>query len=457
MKKILAVLLVAVLTLSIVACGGNEASDTDKSDPATSETVGGESESNESDDGESQPNDESVPEDESDPEDESVPEDESQPADESNDESTPEDTETIPAFASNFVTWASLGVGLRATDSTSIQLTGVNKEAGYGDVVIYTYDYDQDKVTVKDGKYADYAYLVAEYDSSLFGVKKTAVYNAGTLSDNASLTIPEVGFIIAAHKDQTVMSARLSECPDDVTLFAAGVQVCDVNYSITKVNSAISIDGNIEDAWKQHKIDSINESNNKWAYWSFVENEYYSTAEYYVTYDNDNLYLAVVVDSPYHYCPISPSDPGGMYQYECIQVKVTTVSPKSEYIMENYDHVINNAANTDGYVRAYGFAVNDDGETCYYENSGVSKTFQGKAVCTRNDDAQLTVYEVSIPWSSLDLNADELDKFGLTFSINSTNEEDVEKGTWRNLVLFDGGGVIKRNDWAKIPEVTIVH
>ena len=140
-----------------------------------------------------------------------------------------------------------------------------------------------------------------------------------------------------------------------------------------------------------------------------------------------------------------------------VEVKITTISPKSEYIMENYDHVINNKANTDGYVRAYGFAVNDDGETCYYENSGVSKTFQGTAVCTRDDVAQLTVYEISIPWSSLDLNASELDKFGLTFSINSTNEEDEKNGTWRNLVLFDGGGVINRNDWAKIPEVTLVH
>ena len=454
MKKILAVLLVAVLALSFAACGDDEVSKPANSAPDNSETVNNESDSNESDSAESQPtegsDDASVPE-------ESKPE-ESEPEENSGDDtSEPEDTNTIPAFVSNFVTWAKLGVGLRATDSTSIQLTGVNKEAGYGDVVIYTYDYAQDKVTVKDGNYADYAFLVAEYDASLFGVKKTTVHTVGSVSDNASLTIPDVGFIIAAHKDQTVMVSRLSECPGDVTLFAAGVQVCDVNYSITKAGSAITVDGKIENAWNSHKIDSINESNNKWAYWSFVENEYYSTAEYYVTYDNDNLYLAVVVDSPYHHCPISPSEPNGMYAYECIQVKITTVSPKSDYIMENYDHVINNKANTEGYVRAYGFAVNNDGETCYYENSGVSKAFQGVAACTRDDVAQLTVYEVSIPWSSLGLNAGEIDKFGLTFSINSTNEEDEKNGTWRNLVLFDGGGVINRNDWAKIPEVTVVH
>ena len=158
MKKILAVLLVAVLALSFAACGDDEVSKPANSAPDNSETVNNESDSNESDSAESQPtegsDDASVPE-------ESKPE-ESEPEENSGDDtSEPEDTNTIPAFVSNFVTWAKLGVGLRATDSTSIQLTGVNKEAGYGDVVIYTYDYAQDKVTVKDGNYADYAFLVA--------------------------------------------------------------------------------------------------------------------------------------------------------------------------------------------------------------------------------------------------------------------------------------------------------
>ena len=94
-------------------------------------------------------------------------------------------------------------------------------------------------------------------------------------------------------------------------------------------------------------------------------------------------------------------------------------------------------------------------ESLFSNNSGVSKEFQGKVVCTRDDNEQLTVYEISIPWSSLDINPDECESFGLTFSINSTNETDFENGTWRNLVLRDGGGVINRNDWAKIPEVTL--
>lgn len=460
MKKLLAVLLTAVLMLSLVACGGNESStdDVSKNVPNNEVSVNGESDADVSENNEASESDSET----------SVPADNSEVSEDSDAEVSEDDESTvvedpsqeekvIPAFISNFVTWAKLGVGLRATDSTSIQLTAVNQDAGYGDVVIYTYDYANDKVVVKDGNYADYAYLIAEYDSSVFGCAKKAVYTVGSLSDNSSLTVPDDGFIIAAHKDQKVMVSRLSECSEDAMLFAAGVQTSDVNYSITKTNTAIAIDGSVGSEWSQHKIDTIDESNPNWAYWSFAEGDYYTTAEYYVTYDNDNLYFAVVVNSPYHYCPLSASDARGMYAYECIQVKVTTESPKSDYFMEHYDHVIDSTANKEGAIRAYGFAVNEEGETLYYENSGVSQNFAGKAVCTRDDTAQLTVYEVSIPWSSLDIDVNAIDTFGLTFSINSTNEEDVNKGTWRNLVLRDGGGVINRNDWAKIPEVTIVH
>ena len=437
MKKLLALSLAAILMLALAACGGDETSINDESNGAVSEN------------GESSP-DESNPADESDesaPADES---DESDPADESEVVDNPsEDENTIPEFISNFVSWKKLWTDLRATDSTSIQLTAVNEDAGYGDVALYTYDYANDKVVVKNGNYADYAFLIAEYDEAVFSCSKSKLYTVGSLTDNSALTVPDDGFIIAAHKDQSVMVARLSECPEDVSLFAAGVQVCDVNYSINKLSSAITIDGKIESAWNNHLIDHIDSSNPNWSYLNFDNNDYYTTADYYVTYDSENIYLAVAVSSPFHHCPISPAEPGGMYAYECIQVKLTTVSPKSDYILENYDHVINKTANDDGKVRAYGFAVNDDGETCYYENSGVSKEFKGSVACTRDDSAQLTVYEISIPWSSLDLDPAEVKTFGLTFSVNSTNETDVQNGTWRNLVLRDGGGVINRNDCAK--------
>ena len=46
-------------------------------------------------------------------------------------------------------------------------------------------------------------------------------------------------------------------------------------------------------------------------------------------------------------------------------------------------------------------------------------------------------------------------KLGLTFSINSTNEEDIDAGVWKNITYRNGGGVIGRNDWSKIPVITL--
>jgi len=46
-------------------------------------------------------------------------------------------------------------------------------------------------------------------------------------------------------------------------------------------------------------------------------------------------------------------------------------------------------------------------------------------------------------------------EFGLSISINSTNEAD-DKATprkWKNIKYRDGGGIILRNDWTKIPVV----
>lgn len=455
MKKILALLLVAVLCVAMFSCNGN----TDNTEASSDASVSAES---------TEP-DNSVPEDESVEDNESVEDEpsndeseeegneESEESDEPEESEEPGESEEIPAFISNFVSWAPLAVKLRADDSTSIRLTAVNTDAGYGDVVIYTYDYGKAKVTVENDNYADYAYLIAEYDKSVFGVAKKSVYEVGSVTDNSTLTIPEDGFIIAAHKDQATMVARLKECAENVSLFAAGVQVCDVNYSITETSGPITIDGVIDNEWSAHKIDTINENNPNWSYLKFQNEDYYTTAEYYVAYDADYLYLAVVVNSPYHFCPITPANANDMWKYECIQVKLSTQGPKSEYIKENYDHVINPAAHNEGIVRSYGFAVNDEGETCFYENSSVSKTFTGKAVCTRSDSEQLTTYEIAIPWAEYEIDVNELDKIGFTFSINSTNKEDFENDTWKNLVLRDGGGVINRNDWAKIPEVTIVH
>ena len=71
-------------------------------------------------------------------------------------------------------------------------------------------------------------------------------------------------------------------------------------------------------------------------------------------------------------------------------------------------------------------------------------------------EAQTTTYEVSIPWAGIGIeNVDAGTEFGFSVSINSTNEEDDAAGTWKNITLRDGGGIIGRNDLSKVPVATI--
>ena len=46
-------------------------------------------------------------------------------------------------------------------------------------------------------------------------------------------------------------------------------------------------------------------------------------------------------------------------------------------------------------------------------------------------------------------------ELGLAFSVNSTNESDISKNVWKNITARNGGGIIGRNDYAKIPVITL--
>lgn len=433
MKKLISVFLSLTLCLVLFGCTGNTGTTSDPDTDVSDNTVSKDDISDGGEDISYEPDD-------------SVNSDTSETSDE---------TLILPPYISNFVSWAAVSTSLRATDSTSLRLTAVNKPAGFGDIALFTYDYTSNHAEISEGELSDYAVMVAEYDPDAAGVVKTAYYAVGEYTDAVAPEIPDDGFVILAHRAQDTMIKKFSSFDGETALYVAGVQICDVGYSITSVSSPITVDGVVDGEWKSHLIDTIDADNELWTYSNFESGDFYTNAEYYVTYDSDYLYFAVVVSSPYHYCPITAENAGSMWQYECIQVKVSIESPKSDYILTHYDHVVDPTANNEGVVRSYGFAVNDNGETCYYENSPVNGTFLGKAKCVRDDAAQTTVYEVAIPWDEYGADVSELESIGFTFSINSTNETDVQNGTWRNLILRDGGGVIGRNDWAKIPVVTI--
>ena len=362
----------------------------------------------------------------------------------------PEDPQKIPEFISNFVSFGAANTKSRATDPTSVRLTGVNTDPVYGGVILYTYAYGDKLIT---SKYPDYVFYSYKYAPDTF------VYELDSVLDQTlpqSIDIPDDGFLIAVHTVQEDMLKRLKNADPSSPVYPHGVQACpDIQYTVKKA-SGITIDGVIgKDEWKNYKIEDIDSDNHSWSYAQFEKDNYYATATYYEAWDSEYIYLCVELSSPYHYCPVTMENADGMWQYECIQVKISAESPNGDFILEHYDHVIDPTANDQGIVRAYGFAVNDEGETCYYENSPLNKVFGGKAACSRNDEEQLTIYEVAIPFAEYGITPKKGMEIGVTFSINSTNADDISKGVWKNITYRDGGGVIGRNDWAKMPVITL--
>ena len=438
MKKITALLIAALLMFAFAACG-------DTADPSS---VGSAAQSGASS-AESAAGDKAS----SAPAEESKTTEESDPADESGDPVSSEDPvsgtgeQTVPDFIAAFISVGTVNTSVNASAANSIRLTGIDEDPEYGAVILYTYRYG------RVNGLEDFAVAKFEYDRASFGYMLKGFSEPGT---SESESIPDDGFLVAAHNSREDLVGKLRSVPVDKTVFPHGVQPDkDIGYTAKRSSGGINVDGSFSEAeWGAYKIDDINAENVHWSYAQFETGNYYSTASYYTAYDDSYLYLCVVVNSPYHYCPIKQSNAGDMWQYECIQVKVSSESPESDYIREHFDHAADNTAHNEGVVRSYGFAVNDDGETCYYENA-ITKDFTGLAACSRDDGAQLTVYEVAVPWAEFEITPASGMKLGLTFSVNSTNQEDKSKNVWKNITYRNGGGVIGRNDWSKIPEVTL--
>ena len=450
MKKILAALLILTMVLALAACGGEDTSSETPSAESKSEptsAVESKEEPTSKDESSEEPADESS-EEPAESSDEPA-ESSEEPAESSESGSDPME---IPPYCINFLSFGPVDTKVNATAANACQLTGVNVPLSYGAVVLYTFAYEED---ITEGiELADFAAAVFEYDTELFNYALSKFYEVGKVP--ASIDVPDDGFLVMIHKEQDKIAAKLKDLTPDTIVFPHGVQPCaDIGFTVKKASAAPTIDGNFsESEWKSYHIDSVNSDNICWSYEQFEKDNYYSTAEYYAAYDNDYLYLCVVVSSPYHYCPVTQVKANDMWQYECIQVKWSAVSPDSTYILENFDHVANKAAVNGGTIRSYGFAANDENETCFYE-SGFTTTFTGLAGCSRDDAKQLTVYEVGLPWAELSLTPEKGLEIGLTFSINSTNADDIVNKVWKNITFRNGGGVIGRNDWSKIPVVTL--
>lgn len=368
--------------------------------------------------------------------------------DTSSEETTSDNGDEPPAFIANFLSFGTVDTKVNASSDNAVRLTGIDVDPVSGAIVLYTPEYGMPAADTL----ADFAVAVFDYTQDVFGYVKTAFYAAGEAEE---IDVPDDGFVVAAHSSQETYIKRLSDLDGETTVFPHGLHLSALDYDVKKATASPNIDGKFEESeWSAYLIDEIDADNDLWSYAQFEKDNYYSTASYYVTYDDEYLYLCVVVNSPYHFCPITQSKAGDMWQYECIQVKVSTEAPDSEYILTNFDHVSNAKAVNDGVLHSYGFAANDDNETCYYETGKIT-TFPGIVGCSRDDAAQQTVYEVGFPWSEFELTPEAGMRLGLTFSINSTNADDYANKIFKNLTYRCGGGVIGRNDWSKSPTITL--
>lgn len=445
MKKFLAFLLMFVMVFTFTACGGE--------DTETSSSSGSQATSSAASQTSSKATSETKSEASS-----NASQAQSQ-ADSSADTSSGTSSSPVemPKFTNKFVSFgADVNVQIRATDSTSIRLTKINEPVVAGDVALFTKSFG---ASLKTGTetYKDFAVLVCTYDHSIFGYKKTSLVDDE--SDKSATAIPADGFVIAISKLQKSEIAKLKNIKDSDKFFPHGVRIADLTVTLKKATKAPTIDGKINANEYGTALWKIDEKNKFWDYSQFVKDNYYVKGEVYATYDDNNFYLGVIVDSPEHYNPVTESTKSGMYQYYCIQVNLYAVDPLSDYMSEHFDHVIDQTAFNEGMIRQYGFGLSDDGETLWVVWMGVDKNFTGQAKITRDDGAQKTYYEVAIPWSELGKSDNPfsikgVDKVGFSISINCTNKDDVAEGRWKNLKLRDGGGIIGRNDWSK--GVTVV-
>ncbi len=352
-------------------------------------------------------------------------------------------------------------VNVKETDKTSARLTALNEGVvdGTPSSVAFNYHYEGSTIKSEDGSYDEYYVYVFEYDHSVFNYTLSASYDLEA-EDKDDVEIPTDGFVLAVHSSFKDILANLNAAPEGAKYYPHGFRATD-ELDTTIKQKTPTIDGKVDANEYGQAIWSINPESELCSYEQFEVNNYYSTAEVYATYDKDNLYLAVVVNSQFHDCKLAnnATDRQKMYSYESIQVNVTASDPEGEYMVEHWNgHTDSEPAKTN-ILRQYGFCVNEEGESLWYVWCGAKTgiddgVFNGKTVNTRDDGAQLTVYEVSIPWSEIGDPEKPIDpkkglKLGLSVSINSGNN------TFKNIFLRDGGGIIGLNDWTKVPTVTL--
>ncbi len=460
MKKILAIILACFFAVSFVACGGGEdesssafqtSSTADVSEAESSAAESSEAESDATSEDASNATSEDVSDATSEGETSDV-------SGETSDETSEGETNTVE-FTNKYVSWkVATGNGartpnvLKADDAAALKISKFNEVLVAGDVGVYTYDFGR---TIKGFSSAaeDFAVVVAEYDHETFSYVRKSFSAVGEADE--STKIPEDGFVVVIYKDYADKISAISTTSNP--LFPHGfVANTGLDAKIKAAKTAPTIDGKVDSKEYGSLIWDVTPNNKLVSYAQFEKNNYFATAEVYMTYDKDYLYLGVVVDSPIHDNDLAASNAGDMYNQTSIQVNFGANGRDTDYIDENWDWGVNSTTTDDNLMRQYGFALNpDSGEqltTVWQGNKDkVCETFS----VTR--EGEITTYEVALAWSDLG-SADEPfapekgDEFQLSVSFNLGGKT---VGEFKNVTLRDGGGIIGINDWTKIPTITL--
>ena len=459
MKKLVALLLVCFMAFAAVACG-DEAIENSQVDSSVAEEQSETAESSVAEKSEATESSEASVEESSE-----VTTESSEPTAESSEpsaESSDGGDQPIGEvkFVSQFISWKkhycdkSEIYEVVNTDPTSLKLSKVNdSNVVVGDIAVFTSDYGSN-IGSDEQDFKDFAVIVFEYDHDVFSYVKKSFKKAG--SADPETKIPEDGFVVAIYKEYSDKINAIEALDNTTPFFPHGFIASDVlDAKISQAKGTPTLDGKITAAEYGGKILwDIKPDNIGVSYYQFEVNDYYATAEVYATYDDKNLYVGVIVDSPQHYNILFQEEAGNMWQYECIQLQFSSIAPNDDYYFENWDGIRNKTAANANIVRQTGYAVNEEGDTL--TTVWIGKAEAGhKAVCVRDDENAKTYYEVVIPWSDLGSGDDVVDvkkgtAFGMAISINCGNDNN-----FRNIVLRDGGGIMGCNDWTKIPTITL--
>ena len=469
MKRLIALILVCFMAFAAVACSD----DATESSQSTSSTVEEKSEATESSVAEkseaeaSKEESSEAPAESSDAEStvesSEVPDESSDPEStvESSDASSKDEEIGDVKFLSQFVSWKKhYGVKEEIyevvnTDPTSLMLSKVNSsDIVAGDIAAFTSDYGSD-IEADDQDYADFAVVVFEYDHEIFSYVKKSFAKVGEADDG--IKIPQDGYVVAIHKTYEDKISAIEALDSATAFFPHGFIASDaLNAKIDKAKTAPKLDGMVSASEYGGKLLwDIMPDNESVSYYQFEVNDYYATAKVYATYDDKNLYIGVIVDSPHHYNTLFQDNASGMWQYECIQLQFSSIAPNDEYYFDNWDGIRKKDAANANIVRQTGYAVNEEGDTL--TTVWIGKADAGhQAKCVRDDANAKTYYEIVIPWSDLGSGDDVVDvkkgsSFGFALSINCGSETIP----FRNIVLRDGGGIMGLNDWTKIPTITL--